>query len=327
MPVRTVLPEPEQTGRQQRHRKRQYDKNGSYDPEQQCISLPFCFGVTVIIPYNSPADKMPAVIKSVTNVTVSVTDGTFPFRGGYDMIASESNISHLKLQRRSGIIGFGERAVTMKRQNMIMYRALRLIFKPLFSVLYRCEIIGKEHIPAEGAAVIAGNHTHALDPILVDICTKRVVCTLAKKALHDGAFGFLFRAAGTIPVDLHSAHNPDALKAAEEALRSGLLVNVSPEAKRNYTDELLLPFKFGAAVMSQRTGAPVVPYAVCGTYKPFRGKVTIRFGEPILPEGRTPDEINRVLYDRIAELLDSIMPADLRSKKRLTSYDAWREGT
>ena len=148
MPARTVLPEPEQTGRQQRHRKRQYDKNGSYDSEQQCISLPFCFGVTVIIPYKSPNDKMPAVIKSVTNVTDTVTDGTFPFRGGYDMKASESNISHLKLRRRSGIIGFCERAVTMKRQNMIMYRALRLIFKPLFSVLYRCEIIeiGRAHV-------------------------------------------------------------------------------------------------------------------------------------------------------------------------------------
>lgn len=215
----------------------------------------------------------------------------------------------------------------MKRQNMMIYRALRLIFKPLFSVLFRYEVTGKEHIPAEGAAVIAGNHTHALDPILVDICTKRVVCTLAKKALHDGAFGFLFRAAGTIPVDLHSAHNPDALKAAEEALRSGQLVNVSPEAKRNYTDELLLPFKFGAAVMSHRTGAPIIPYAICGTYRPFRGKVTIRFGEPICPENRTPDEINRVLYNRVSELLDEIMPTDIRSKKRLTAYDTWRERT
>ena len=213
----------------------------------------------------------------------------------------------------------------MKKKNMVMYRSLRLIFKPLFSLLFRPEIIGREHIPAEGAAVIAGNHMHALDPIFVDICTKRVVCTLAKKALHDGAFGFLFRAAGTIPVDLHSAHNPDALHAAVDALRSGQLVNVSPEAKRNYTDELLLPFKYGAAVMSQRTGAPVVPYAVAGTYKPFRGKVTICFGEPIFPENRTPDEINRALYGAVAQLLERIMPPEIRRTKRLTAYDAWGE--
>lgn len=213
----------------------------------------------------------------------------------------------------------------MKKQNMLVYRSLRLVFKPLFSLLFRKEIIGSEQIPAEGAAVLAGNHMHALDPIFVDICTKRVVCTLAKKALHDGAFGFLFRAAGTIPVDLHSAHNPDALKAAVEALRGGQLVNVSPEAKRNYTDELLLPFKYGAAVMSQRTGAPIIPYAVTGTYKPFRGKVTIRFGEPIRPDGRTPDEINRALYEAVAQLLETVMPPEIRRTKRLTAYDAWRE--
>ena len=208
---------------------------------------------------------------------------------------------------------------------MLAYRFLRLVFKPLFSLLFRSEIIGREHIPAEGAAVIAGNHMHALDPIFVDICTKRVVCTLAKKALHDGAFGFLFRAAGTIPVDLHSARNPDALNAAVEALRSGQLVNVSPEAKRNYTDELLLPFKYGAAVMAQRTGAPIIPYAVTGTYKPFRGRVTICFGEPILPGDRTPDEINRALYDAVAQLLETIMPQEIRRTKRLTAYDVWGE--
>ena len=194
-----------------------------------------------------------------------------------------------------------------------MYRALRAVFSPLFAVLFRSEIIGREHIPAEGAAVIAGNHMHALDPIFVDVCTKRVVCTLAKKALHDGAFGFLFRAAGTIPVDLGSAHNPAALDAAVEALRGGLLVNVSPEAKRNYTDELL----------AQRTGAPIIPYAVTGTYKPFFGKVTICFGEPIRPDGRTPDEINRQLYNTVAALLGQIMPPEIRKNKRLTAYDAW----
>lgn len=211
----------------------------------------------------------------------------------------------------------------MEKRNMRAYRALRMLFQPLFSVLFRSEVIGREQIPAEGAAVLAGNHMHALDPIFVDTCTKRVVCTLAKKALHDGPFGFLFRAVGTIPVDLHSAHNPDALHAAADALRDGMLVNLSPEAKRNYTDELLLPFKFGAAVMSVRTGAPIIPYAVSGTYKPFRGKVTIRFGEPILPENHSADELNRMLYDAVGDLLEQIMPAEQRAKKRRTAYDEW----
>ena len=103
----------------------------------------------------------------------------------------------------------------------------------------------------------------------------------------------------------------------------GQLVNLSPEAKRNYTDELLLPFKFGAAVLSQRTGVPIIPYAIAGTYKPFRGRITICFGEPIYPEGRTPEEINRQLYETIAGLLGRIMPPETYRNKHLTAYDAW----
>ena len=126
------------------------------------------------------------------------------------------------------------------------YKAAKLILAPVFRVLYRPVIIGRENIPEDGPAVIAGNHKHAFDPLLIDISTRRVVRTLAKKDLHDSRFGFLFRAAGTIPVDLRAKRNPAALEAAVEALGNGELVNVSPEAKRNYTDELLLPFKFGA---------------------------------------------------------------------------------
>ena len=80
----------------------------------------------------------------------------------------------------------------MKSSNSLIYKGLRLIFKPLFYVLFGPVIVGRENIPKSGGAVIAGNHKHALDPIFVDICTKRVVCTLAKKELHDGKFGFLF---------------------------------------------------------------------------------------------------------------------------------------
>lgn len=211
----------------------------------------------------------------------------------------------------------------MKSSNALIYRGLRIIFKPLFYILFRPVIVGRENIPKSGGAVIAGNHKHALDPIFVDICTKRIVCTLAKKELHDGKFGFLFRGAGTIPVDLHSAHNPAALEAAVIALKEGSLVNVSPEAKRNYTDQLLLPFKYGAAVMSHRTGVPVIPYAITGNYRPFGERVKITIGEPVFPDGREPREINRELYNKTAELLRKSMPREELERKKFTTFEEW----
>jgi 1-acyl-sn-glycerol-3-phosphate acyltransferase len=114
----------------------------------------------------------------------------------------------------------------MKEDKNVVYKLIRFIVKPLFKIIYRPKIINAGHIPLTGGAVIAGNHKHALDPILVDICTNRVVYTLAKKELHDGFFGFIFRAIGSIPVDLNSRENKQALASAIKVLESEGLINV-----------------------------------------------------------------------------------------------------
>lgn len=189
-----------------------------------------------------------------------------------------------------------------KENGPLLYRVMLHIFRPLFLAVYRPKIVHADAIPAQGAAVIAGNHIHALDPILVDVCTGRTVHALAKKELHDGPFGWMFRAVGTIPVDLEAKRNHAALEEALEYLRQGCLVNVSPEAKRNYTDTPVLPFKPGAAVMAQRTHCTLIPYAVTGEYKPFRKGLKIEFGDPVHVEGRNVDEAVRTLYEAVYEL-------------------------
>lgn len=184
-----------------------------------------------------------------------------------------------------------------------MYRLIRPLAYGLMMFMYKPTIVGKEYIPSDGACVVAGNHKHALDPILVDCCTKRTVCTLAKKDLHDGAFGWFFRQIGTIPVDLHAEHNKDALEAAVAALEAGRLINLSPEAKRNYTEEILLPFKYGAVVMAKRVGCKIIPYSITGDYK-FRSKnLKICFGPPVDVSELSAEEANVLLFNTVKQLL------------------------
>ena len=86
-------------------------------------------------------------------------------------------------------------------------------------------------------------------------------------------------------------------------LKEGNLINVSPEAKRNYTDEILLPFKYGAVVMAKRTECKIVPYAITGDYK-FRSKnLKIVFDKPLDISELSIEEANQLLYDKVKELL------------------------
>lgn len=188
-------------------------------------------------------------------------------------------------------------------KSAILYKLLRPVVTIAFKLYYNPIIVNKEYIPKSGAVVIAGNHKHALDPILVDVCTKRVVHTLAKKELHDGLFGGFFRAIGTIPVDLHAKKNKQSLISAIEYLENGEVINVSPEAKRNYTKELLLPFKYGAVVMAQRTDCGIVPYSITGDYK-FRSRdLKITFGAPMKVTDIDTQEANEMLYNTVLQLL------------------------
>lgn len=190
-----------------------------------------------------------------------------------------------------------------KNKGACLYKIMQPIFWTIFKIYYNPTIVNKEYIPKKGGAVIAGNHKHALDPILVDTCTKRVVHTLAKKDLHDGKFGWFFRAIGTIPVDLHAEHNKNALNSAIDYLNDGHLINLSPEAKRNYTKEILLPFKFGAVVMAKRTNSKIIPYSITGDYK-FRSKnLKIVFGKPLDISKLSIEEANELLYKKVKKLI------------------------
>lgn len=201
-----------------------------------------------------------------------------------------------------------------------LYKVFRIIFLPVFKSIYRPKIINKHYIPKEGAAIIAGNHKHALDPILVDVCTKRMVFTLAKKDLHDGKFGFFFKAVGTIPVDLKSSANKEASNTAIDKLKEGNLINLSPEAKRNYTDELLLPFKYGAVSMAKKTSCIIVPYSITGDYKLFSKNLKIVFGKPIDVSNIDIETANEKLFNSIKKLLKENMDKNELKTKKNSKY-------
>lgn len=185
---------------------------------------------------------------------------------------------------------------------MDSYKTLKFVLKPIFKILYRPTIIHKEKIPTEKAFIFAGNHKNALDPALVALSTKRTVRFLAKKELLEGKTKLFFKAIKAIPVDRSKA-NKEAINTAIEVLNNGDIISLFPEGTRNKTNKILLPFKFGAVSMAQKTKSPIVPFAITGDYKLFRKGIQIEFGEPIDISKMELQEANEYLMQKVEELI------------------------
>ncbi|KOV94858.1 acyl-phosphate glycerol 3-phosphate acyltransferase [Streptomyces sp. NRRL B-1140] len=178
---------------------------------------------------------------------------------------------------------------------MFYYLLKYVLLGPLLRLVFRPRIEGLEHVPAEGAAIIAGNHLSFSDHFLMPAILKRRITFLAKAEYFTGPglkgrlTAFFFRSAGQIPVDRSGKD------AGQAAIREGLgvlgkeeLLGIYPEGTRSH-DGRLYKGKVGVAVMALKAGVPVIPCAMIGTFEaqppgkviPNIHPVVIRFGEPL----------------------------------------------
>ncbi len=163
------------------------------------------------------------------------------------------------------------------------YRAIRGPLSAIFKAIYKPELVGKENIPESGRIILAGNHTNYFDCLLVACATKRCVHYLAKDELMKGPLGFVFRGLGIIPVNRRTKDRAAYLSAVE-TLRDEKLIGIFPEGTINRTEDVIMPFKFGAVKMAKETNTRIIPFAITGKYKPFKRSIKITFFEPVEPE-------------------------------------------
>ncbi|MFB7372241.1 lysophospholipid acyltransferase family protein [Streptomyces sp. NPDC056222] len=170
-----------------------------------------------------------------------------------------------------------------------------VLLGPLLRLLFRPRIEGLEHIPEEGAAIVAGNHLSFSDHFLMPVVLKRRITFLAKQEYFTGPglkgrlTAAFFRSAGQIPVDRSGKEaGKAAIREGLGVLSKGELLGIYPEGTRSH-DGRLYKGKVGVAVMAITAGVPVIPCAMVGTFEiqppgqvvPKVRRVTIRFGEPL----------------------------------------------
>ena len=198
-----------------------------------------------------------------------------------------------------------------------VYRPVLLLARTVFKALgIRFDVTGTEHIPATGGAVMAINHIGYLDFTFAGyaaIPSGRLVRFMAKKEVFDKQpSGFLMRGMKHIPVDREAGTG--SYQAAVQAVRSGEIVGVFPEATISQSFELK-DFKTGAARMAMEAGAPLLPLVLWGSQRIMtkgrprdltRGTaLRVIVGEPFTPDpGATAEQVTAELKARMQMLLE-----------------------
>lgn len=168
--------------------------------------------------------------------------------------------------------------MTTKHKNYVGYQIVSHILKFAGHVWYGAKVIGKENIPKKGKCILAGNHLSNMDAYLLYCGTNRPIHFVAKKELFEGKFGWFFKMMHLIPVDRKNK-NPEAKKEVLEILNEEKVLGIFPEGTY-HKKELLLPFKPGVISFAEKSGAPIIPFAMKSSWK-FRCRPVICFGKPI----------------------------------------------
>jgi 1-acyl-sn-glycerol-3-phosphate acyltransferase len=167
-----------------------------------------------------------------------------------------------------------------------LYSAVRALLVPFLRAYFRTRVSGAEHVPAEGAAIVAPNHKSFWDSFFIGVCTRRHLRFMGKTELFEGRKGRLLVRLGAFPVR-RGESDEDALETARVLLQQGELLALFPEGTRVRDPDRLGHPKRGAGRLALESGAPIVPAAIAGTDHLFAGpfpkpkRVQVAFAQPI----------------------------------------------
>jgi 1-acyl-sn-glycerol-3-phosphate acyltransferase len=190
---------------------------------------------------------------------------------------------------------------------------------------------GIEKIDPSQRYILIGNHYSYFDIPCILAAVPQPIRFMAKISLFKiPIFGWALGKAGFIPIDRKNRRTAvKSFDLAAERIRKGNTIVVFPEEGRSRY-RLMRRYQRGGFLLALKSGLPILPIAVDGTFDVFRvgatritpGPVTIRVGTPIITEGRSVREKEQLAQEaraQIAAMLridptpsEEVSPTDVR---------------
>jgi 1-acyl-sn-glycerol-3-phosphate acyltransferase len=201
----------------------------------------------------------------------------------------------------------------------LLYRLLRAPVRALLERCFALSVEGLEHLPDRGPYLVAANHHNYLDGVVLGVSVPAPIAFLVMPRvwratpLHPS----FHRHVGSIPLRVDRA-DVGALRRALAALRRGRVVGIFPEGPFSVNGRLErgLP---GVALLALRSGAPVVPAGIHGTWEALRERrfyvpratpLAVRFGPPrrFSANGSFARAARRDVTERIMADIAALLP-------------------
>ena len=176
------------------------------------------------------------------------------------------------------------------QQLRMVQAAFRLMLKMTGA---RIQVIGEENVPKDRAVLYVGNHKSYFDILLTYSRVPRLTGYVAKKEMESfpilsiwmKRLHYLFLDRKDIKQGLKT------ILTGIDLIKNGISVCIFPEGTRNKSNDRLLPFKEGSLKMAEKTGCPIIPFAITNSSKLFEDHmpfvrpcdIIIEYGKPIYP--------------------------------------------
>lgn len=146
----------------------------------------------------------------------------------------------------------------------LLYPFVFTLLRLLLRVFGRIRSSGESNVPATGGVLFCPNHLSDCDPPAIFVTTPRRAWFVGKSELFEiPILGWFFAHFQGFPIKRDSADRA-ALRRIEALLKSGQPVVLFPEGRLS-ENSLLQRVQPGAALLSLRTGVPIVPVGIQNT--------------------------------------------------------------
>ena len=199
-------------------------------------------------------------------------------------------------------------------QKIIYQLVSNLFVLPIYKLVFKGHLIGRENIPEKDSFIMVSNHGSLLDPPLLGHALGRNISFMAKAELFKIPFlGFVIKACGAYPVKRGIA-DKNTIKIACNKLSNNNCIGIFIDGTRQKNGRVNKP-KQGAALLAFKNQKLLLPVAIVNSHRlirfkffiPLFSKIVIKVGKPVQPpQSSSRDDLNSVtmrLQDEINYLI------------------------